>query len=258
MAVTIDSLRDYEFWLKNDPQTILDLAASQGGWAKVFPDKNDFPEWASRVRNYFNIYPVSLRLLENYDKLAHERRIVLSRLRQSGISPQGGWGFLAWSGDIYVDMRGRPWFLYSKGGSIYHYKAPGDSDKTKAVRATARSRRATPVFKLVCPDKAGGSSEVVVHNWKGRITRDSTIRGMNPGGRAKSISSRVVVKPEYKGSYNYTCVIFGSKSGHDFRDVEPDKVASDPLFLIDPENRGDLVNRRFPQRHKGKDLAESS
>ena len=256
MAITVDALRDYSFWLKHTPQEILNFAEMLGGWDNVFPKHlGKFPGWASRVRNYFNLYPRKLKLLKSGGQAEHR---LAASLRRQGIKITSFGAAVVFDDQVYLDELGRPWFLYGKSGSAFHYESmfPNDAAVRRAATAAMTPRDMFPVFKLISPDRAGGSSEVVIHNWeKDDGGRSDTIRDMSPGGRGKSIKNHIVIKPEYKGSYNYTCAMFTSNPGHTYRDVDPDKVGTNPLFLIEPAHRGDLMSRKFPRKSGGKDLA---
>lgn len=59
--MNIDELRSYKAWLKVSPAEVLFSARAFGGWSYVFPGR--VPPWASKVRNYFNVLPSSLKLL---------------------------------------------------------------------------------------------------------------------------------------------------------------------------------------------------
>jgi hypothetical protein len=61
--LSIDDLNDYNKWLETTPADVLFSATGLGGWSQVFPSQ--VPVWASKVRNYFNVLPTTLRRLEN-------------------------------------------------------------------------------------------------------------------------------------------------------------------------------------------------
>ena len=250
----LDELRDYDYWLKYSPEFILTAVKSVGGWHRVFPqrDGQDFPVWASRVRNYFNVFPKRLKLLDNFAASIKSTRVTMG----GGLA-----GFFARSRDIYEDDTGRLWFLFSKGGSIYHYKGNEMPDWMRATGSTFRPRIFTPVFKLTSPDGTGGSAEIVIHNWaKADLLftelRSPTIRGMSKGGPSKSIKNHYVNIPEYRGSYNYTETFVGGYSGHNYRDIKPDRVSKDPFHIIFAP-KVPLRQRRFPARYRGELVKES-
>jgi len=62
--LSIDDLKSYDKWLKTTPADVLFSATAVGGWAKVFA--SEVPVWASKVRNYFNVLPTTLRRFEQH------------------------------------------------------------------------------------------------------------------------------------------------------------------------------------------------
>jgi hypothetical protein len=150
-------LSDYRDWLGKSASTILQAVIAERGWSRVFPWGRKFPTWASRVRNYFNVTPRRLKLLdEGLSKALVERNnaFVLGNDYKAA---------LALSGDVYVDERRRLWFEMRAGGAVYHYEGRGfGPGAPKAIVATLQSQKHVPVFKLVSPDPTGGSSEVCV------------------------------------------------------------------------------------------------
>lgn len=57
-----DDLNSYSKWRETTPAEVLAAATALGGWTNVFP--TEVPVWASKVRNYFNVLPSTLRRLE--------------------------------------------------------------------------------------------------------------------------------------------------------------------------------------------------
>src|SRR5262245_35896040 len=57
-------LNSYDKWLETTPAEVLASATALGGWDKVFT--SEVPVWASKVRNYFNVLPTTLRRLEKH------------------------------------------------------------------------------------------------------------------------------------------------------------------------------------------------
>src|SRR5262245_5039720 len=57
----INKLRDYRKWIGNPADKVFFAARAVGGWKSVFP--HGLPRWASKVRNYFNVLPTTLRRL---------------------------------------------------------------------------------------------------------------------------------------------------------------------------------------------------
>ena len=50
-------------WVLNNAEDILKSVLKAGGWAKVFPKK--IPPWLHKIRNYFNVEPKCLRLVDS-------------------------------------------------------------------------------------------------------------------------------------------------------------------------------------------------
>lgn len=59
--MNLNQLQNYEFWVGKSPNDIFFEAKRLGGWKAVFPHR--LPVWASKIRNYFNILPTTLRRL---------------------------------------------------------------------------------------------------------------------------------------------------------------------------------------------------
>src|SRR5262245_28562100 len=76
--LTIRELSNYNRWVDLSPVEIRDSVIHVGGWHKIFPapvvrssivgtsyaiNFGKFPQWASKVRNFFNVTPNYLKLL---------------------------------------------------------------------------------------------------------------------------------------------------------------------------------------------------
>jgi len=70
--MTLDELRDYDKWVGRTALDVYHSAAKAGGWQKVFP--GHLPRWASRVRQYFNVTPMLLSLLDEAQSNYHLAR----------------------------------------------------------------------------------------------------------------------------------------------------------------------------------------
>lgn len=57
--MNISDLRDYSKWIGQRADKVYFAARAVGGWKVVFP--NGLPRWASKVRNYFNVLPTTLK-----------------------------------------------------------------------------------------------------------------------------------------------------------------------------------------------------
>lgn len=63
MATKVEDLKKYDFWIGKSALQVFGAVLMVGGWRAVFPDSEKFPVWASKVRNYFNVYPMTLKRL---------------------------------------------------------------------------------------------------------------------------------------------------------------------------------------------------
>lgn len=160
---------------------------------------------------------------------------------------------LAYSGDVYKDETGRPWFEISTGGTYYHYEGEV-SNKTwyKTWEAAVSTQKSTPVFKLTSPDKTGGSLEVCIHNWQHHEGR-STI---GPEGKWINVRTKVVLDEIYKGSYNYSETGTMTYRDHKFRDIASHREQYG--FYLNPPSDLSTLLRQFPsQDRKGREIVDS-
>jgi hypothetical protein len=198
----LTELNDYEEWIDKSPDVVLKAVKGFGGWDRVF-EKKPFPCWASRVHNYFNETPLTLkRLAKDVSDTLTERAQTfifafdcntVRRVNREGFAghplPAGAQHKLprgcatvpeqdlrlslsevmaarkALSGDVYLDEFNRIWFQMSAGATIYHWGSDVKSPKREAIWAEKIKGQANiPVFKLVSPDGSGGSRECIVKN----------------------------------------------------------------------------------------------
>ena len=61
MSATAQQLRNYANWLKMTPEEVIFTVIKLGGWKNIF--ENHVPVWASKVRNFFNVLPKTLKRL---------------------------------------------------------------------------------------------------------------------------------------------------------------------------------------------------
>ena len=235
-------------------------AKANGGWKRVFPKSMKFPIWASRIRNYFNVSPDKLKLLDEGLAKALVKRANNYDFFDSPVAS------MALSGDVYVDGRQRIWYEMRAGSTIHHYKAKispkdlrGYGDKVLAAGATLRGQARVPVFKLISPDRTGGSREICLHNWQlhnslwdafhpvSLIDRRATSGKSRIGkvGQWVNIRNKIVNDKVYQGSYNYSETIRVGLPAHEYRDVKPHSTAAN--FYVDPPMSTDLESRRFPE-----------
>lgn len=67
-----DQLGKYEFWIGETADDVYRSVIMAGGWQMVFP--GPLPRWASRIRQYFNLHPFVLRLLDAAESEEHLRQ----------------------------------------------------------------------------------------------------------------------------------------------------------------------------------------
>lgn len=238
----ISQLRDYGCWIGESPLEIRRAVGSVGGWNRVFPSSRPFPQWAHRIRNFFNEEPHRLQRLEDYSKEWKKARNVVR------------YGHYATTGltlDIYKDENDRYWHEMSTVGTIYHYK--GKVNWWKKGRAFFNSQLFIPVFKLISPDGTGGSCEICINNWqRGVFSRGS--RKIGATGQWVNVRTKHVEDPRYQASYNYSETILNGLGAHEFRDVDPHVAMQLPYQ--DPPSFQKIESRRFPAKdRKGRPLA---
>jgi hypothetical protein len=279
--MNLNDLRLYRRWLLNSPQMVLNAVIDAGGWQTVFP--NSVPQWANKVRNYFNETPKSLRLLgqaESAKWLAQARKHVPVEKTYIARSPiqihpaqpaiekilefqaelididryKDLLAYLfALSGDVYVDDAKRIWYQMSPGGNIYHYGSQPTQPMLESALAAAKTQAFIPVFKLVSPDHTGGSRECIITNpvvakvWLGGTVpadlRSPVIGSVNA---TVDVSQRIVTDPVLQGSYNYSETIEVGLREHELRDVKPHSSIS--TFYVNPSPAStSLALRRFPK-----------
>jgi hypothetical protein len=247
----INQLRKYTNWIGKSPVQIRNAVIAAGGWAKVFamnvavgsnqigfPElktTSTFPEWASRVRNYFNVTPITLELLSPVQGNRRTRQIKNRRGINIWIPTEFFANAFALNGKVYADEHGRPWFEMDKIGSVYHY--PGKVNARKKVGAALAKSNMMPVFKLISPDDTGGSLELCVYNLKNAST-------IGKVGEEVQVSPILVKDEIYRGSYNYAETVVRGLTEHEYRDVMPHK--EDKGFYLNPEIYSYISNRRFP------------
>jgi hypothetical protein len=59
----LKALGNYGNWVEETPWEVYSSVIAVGGWQHVFPGA--LPRWASRVRQYFNLTPMTLKLLDH-------------------------------------------------------------------------------------------------------------------------------------------------------------------------------------------------
>jgi hypothetical protein len=238
-------LQDSSEWVDQNAQDILQSVKNAGGWKKVFP--KGVPHWLHKIRNYFNLEPKTLRLVDKQptDHAMHEIR---SYGQIDGIITR-----FALTGDIYFDEDAETWYQMGAGGTIYHWGGgvtwePADAFSTQFLRGQAR----IPIFKLICPDGTGGSKETIISNPKVRVVQVVAAHGvMNErqgtttiGAKNKAVLviDRVETNMKYQGSYNFAETSVVGLDKHKKNDVEPHH--KDAVY-IDPPDRFEPLKDRF-------------
>jgi hypothetical protein len=238
-------LQDSSEWVDQNAQDILQSVKNAGGWKKVFP--KGVPHWLHKIRNYFNLEPKTLRLVDKQptDHAMHEIR---SYGQIDGIITR-----FALTGDVYFDEDAETWYQMGPGGTIYHWGGgvtwePADAFSTQFLRGQAR----IPIFKLICPDGTGGSKETIISNPKVRVVQVVAAHGvMNErqgtttiGAKNKAVLviDRVETNMKYQGSYNFAETSVVGLDKHKKNDVEPHH--KDAVY-IDPPDRFEPLKDRF-------------
>jgi hypothetical protein len=256
---TMSELRNYENWKNKNPVDIRQAVVAAGGWANVFPlnmtvarytevkigpytervpipevKTSAFPEWASRVRGFFNVTPVTLERLpplDGYMRTSKHRGVfalIPASLQQL---------VFALNGDVYVDEHGRPWFDMIKPGTVYHFPGKVGWEKIASAMVHEVGNVPMPIFKLISPDGTGGSMEVCLHNGN----RANTIGKV---GETVAVSPRLVKDEVFRGSYNYAETVVRGLVEHDYRDIKPHR--EDKGFYVSPPTYSAIGARRFP------------
>ena len=164
----LSELQDSREWVNQTAEDILrSVLQIDGGWAKIFP--KGVPMWLHKVRNYFNIEPKTLRLVDK-SITKHWMHDVRSHGKMDSFV-----GKRALTGDVYFDEDVEVWYQMTAGGTIYHWGSDVKVDWAEAAYTQkVRTQKGVPIFKLVCPDGTGGSKETIVSN---PVVRKSTVVG---------------------------------------------------------------------------------
>ncbi|QYO63408.1 hypothetical protein [Leptolyngbya sp. 7M] len=245
-------LQDPVDWVGMNAKLILASVMKAGGWAKIFPD--GVPRWLHKLRNYFNVEPRSLRLVDRSIK-DHWMSEIRAHGKLSGIV-----GKRTLTGDVYFDEEVEVWYQMGAGGSIYHWgRDVMVASLEAAFTHTFRGQARTPIFKLICPDGTGGSKETIIMNpqtnkiyvqtgtgWPG--SRIPVMQGREKIGeinRPELVVNRVVTKMKYQGSYNFSETAVVGLDEHKKRDVKPHE--KDPIYIDPPDRFAPLDKRVFSE-----------
>ena len=237
--LSLSQLQSYDNWIDQTAETVLRSAIAAGGWKRVFPKTlskgkslriKPFPDWASRVRNYFNVTPSKLKQLSLLDGAKAWRAKDL-----------GSTGFTS---IVYIDDMGQYWFQMQAIAAIYHYKGTvKDWGWWKFSESLTLGQEDTPIFKLVSPDDSGGSRELCVHNFNTNVKGAKGKSTIGPIDKWVKIQTKVVLDTIYRGSYNYSETGIVGYFEHKYRDVEPHK--EDYWYYKNPSMYSVLSQRVF-------------
>jgi hypothetical protein len=110
----LKALTDYGNWIGETAWEVHWSVMRVGGWQQVFPGA--LPRWASRIRQYFNLTPMTLELLDHEESSRYLERVqtALPSARAEAIrnalrwQPGGEIGTIkALSGAVYEDALAR-------------------------------------------------------------------------------------------------------------------------------------------------------
>jgi hypothetical protein len=249
--LNLSQLKDYANWIGKSPFDVWTAVKQVGGWQVVFP--GPLPRWASRVRQFFNLTPVKLKLLDagkswveaghaqtairaaNYGHRQRSRGMGIAvvtpgsstrlgtpvakpdpTIRVDGVGeriPTEG----ALSGAVYESVGSRHlWYQMAPGGGIYHTGRKVYIATLDAVIAEIAGQSKSSIFKLVCPDGTGGSREVIIKN-QGQET-------IGAANEVVDVDHRVVRHSVAQGSYNYAETIKRGYAAHVRLDVRTDPM----------------------------------
>lgn len=239
-------LKDSSEWVLQNPQDILDSVNKAGGWAKIFP--KGVPMWLHKLRNYFNVEPKSLRLVDK-SVTDHWMKQVRAHGKIDGIITK-----YALTGDVYFDEEVEVWYQMGAGGTIYHWGRDIIWEKADAVHTQLfRGQTRIPIFKLVCPDGTGGSKETIITNPKINKVRvvgpQGVLNEMQGAARIGEtnvevlVRGRVVTYMEHQGSYNFSETSVVGLDEHRKNDIDPHH--KDANYIDPPDRFAPLKDRIF-------------
>lgn len=237
-------LRDAHEWIGQTAENILQSVNHAGSWAKVF--EHGVPMWLHRLRNYFNVEPKFLRLL-NKPLTDH----YMSKIRSNG-QLDDFVGERTLSEDVYADEQGRIWYQMGAGGSIYHWGDDVENPRLEAAFThTVRRQTGIPIFKLISPDGTGGSKETIVsqeltlQRSSDAMSSKQVMKGKSKIGSVDQnvpVEGRLITYMKHQGSYNFAETAVVGLDAHKKSDVHPHE--EDPTY-IDPPNRFAALNNRI-------------
>lgn len=244
-------LKDPNKWVDQNAENILKSVRLVGGWKTLFPD--DIPMWLHKIRNYFNVEPATLRLVDQGISVHW-----MDQVRKHGQLKAFVKGPLTLSGHVYFDEEVEVWYQMGAGGTIYHWGRDviGWLDWAEAgVAHFVHTQAGIPIFKLVCPDGTGGSKETIIRNPKLDKVAVSTSQGdyFEMQSRSKidetnvvtMVRPRIITNAHHQGSYNFCETSVHGLDSHEKYDVETHH--KDPVYVDPPDRFVPLKQRLFKE-----------
>ena len=239
-------LLDPAEWVDMNAKDILDSVRDAGGWLKLFP--KGIPNWLHKVRNYFNVEPKTLRLVDK-NVTGHWMKDVRAHGKISGIVSK-----YTLSGDVYFDDEVEVWYQMGAGGTIYHWGGGVTWDVADAIHTQfGRTQKGVPIFKLICPDGTDGSKETIVSNPVIRKTQVVGPRGIETNLERSSkigktnqlvlVMNRLEKHMDHQGSYNFAETSVVGLKKHEKYDVNTHK--KDGVYIDPPDRFEPLEDRIF-------------
>lgn len=247
-TLSTEDLQDSGKWVSLNAEQILYSVLHAGGWAAVFP--KGVPSWLHKLRNYFNIEPKSLKLV-NKSLTDHWMQDIRSHGELNSYV-----GERTLTGHVYHDEEIAVWYQMGPGGTIYHWGKDVKYPKPEAAWTHLNGQDDVPIFKLVSPDGTGGSKETIITNPKIRRYREEgkfagvlphIARGTKIGATDQQVLviDRVVRKMKHQGSYNFAETAVVGLDEHNKYDVNTHK--KDPIYLDPPDRFQPLSKRIFTE-----------
>ena len=98
--MNLAELQSYQSWIGKTPHEVFFSVKMNGGWKNVFPAY--VPVWASKVRNYFNVLPTTLKRIPkaNAQALLNRQQFLPFLVRAKNDY---------WANRTYQDYKPKPW-----------------------------------------------------------------------------------------------------------------------------------------------------
>ena len=244
-------LRDPNKWAGRNAEDIVKSVCKAGGWPHLFP--LGVPMWLHKIRNYFNVEPATLRLVDQ-GTTAHW----MSEIRKNGQLKALIKGPRTLSGHVYFDEEIEVWYQMGAGGTIYHWGRDviGWLDWAEAGAAHfIRGQTGIPIFKLVSPDGTGGSRETIIKNPKLDKVAVSSSQGnyfemqrrskIGEVNQVNQVKPSIITDGHYQGSYNFAETSVVGLKTHEKYDVETHKL--DGVYVDPPDRFAPLKSRVFQE-----------